>query len=125
MNEMTPSDAQEPCMNAQRTTEGNNETMEHNDQHTDDEYFDPHVSCDEAEQKMIAMMRALLRPDTAPECMYKKIRETLDHCCQEGDCGHHKRVITKLTARASKTAGAAVISQTTIVTEHWSDHKGQ
>lgn len=125
MSQQTPSDdrhAQESrAVVPQHTTGESDEVMEQNEQYSDDDYFDPDVSCDETERRMIAMMRALLRPDCAPECVYEKIRKTLDQCCEEGDCNCHKRVITKLTATTSNTATAAMISQTTIVTEHW-DH---
>lgn len=46
--------------------------------------FDPNTSCDEMERMMIAMMRSYLRPECAPECMYERIRKTLDQCCHGG-----------------------------------------
>lgn len=43
--------------------------------------FDPDTCCDERERALIMAMRAYLRPDVAPECLIRRLRETLDHCC--------------------------------------------
>ncbi len=32
---------------------------------------------------MIAAMKAYLRPEEAPECLYEKLKLTLDRCCGE------------------------------------------
>ncbi|WP_148401494.1 hypothetical protein [Bifidobacterium gallicum] len=40
-------------------------------------------SCDELEAMLIERMRTMLRPQTAPECLYERIRATLDRCCEE------------------------------------------
>ncbi|NEG90111.1 hypothetical protein [Bifidobacterium aerophilum] len=47
--------------------------------------FDPDTCCDEREKALIMAMRAYLRPDVAPECLMRRLRETLDHCCCDGD----------------------------------------
>lgn len=49
--------------------------------------FDPATCCDAHEQTMIAMMRHYLRPESAPECLYERLRVTLDRCC-EGEEQH-------------------------------------
>ena len=43
--------------------------------------FDPAICCDAHEQAMIAALRAYLRPDSAPECLMARLKETLDRCC--------------------------------------------
>jgi hypothetical protein len=43
--------------------------------------FDPRTCCDERERLMIEAMRAYLRPQQAPECLYERLRVTLDECC--------------------------------------------
>ncbi|KAB8289120.1 hypothetical protein DSM100688_0198 [Bifidobacterium ramosum] len=43
--------------------------------------FDPDTCCDARERALIMAMRAYLRPDVAPECLMRRLRETLDHCC--------------------------------------------
>ena len=45
--------------------------------------FDPDSCCDEREKALIAALRAYLRPAAAPECLLRRLRETLDHCCCE------------------------------------------
>ena len=44
--------------------------------------FDPAVCCDAHEQAMIAALRAYLRPESAPECLMARLKETLDRCCR-------------------------------------------
>lgn len=46
-----------------------------------DDCFRPETCCDELELQLIAALRAYLRPDVAPECLMRRLRETLDHCC--------------------------------------------
>lgn len=48
-----------------------------------DECFDPESCCDERERALIAALRAYLRPEQAPECLVRRLRATLDHCCDE------------------------------------------
>lgn len=48
----------------------------------DGEQFDE-CRCDERERMMIETMRAYLRPETAPACLYERLKVTLDRCCQE------------------------------------------
>ncbi|MEE1296476.1 MAG: hypothetical protein UHD09_06505 [Bifidobacterium sp.] len=48
-----------------------------------DDRFDPSTCCDPLEQVMIAAMRHVLRPEQAPECLYEKLRMTLDKCCDQ------------------------------------------
>ncbi|KFI73115.1 hypothetical protein BMIN_0839 [Bifidobacterium minimum] len=45
--------------------------------------FDPECSCDERERALIEMLRAYLRPTTAPECLLRRLRDTIDHCCHD------------------------------------------
>ncbi len=45
--------------------------------------FDPRSCCDARERELIEMLRSYLRPDVAPECLLRRLRETLDHCCDE------------------------------------------
>lgn len=47
--------------------------------------FDPDTCCDQYEQMMIHAMRAVLRPQEAPECLYEKLRSTLDRCCGQSE----------------------------------------
>ena len=47
--------------------------------------FDLDTCCDARERALIMAMRAYLRPDVAPECLMKRLRATLDHCCCEPD----------------------------------------
>ena len=47
--------------------------------------FDPETCCDERERALIEALRAYLRPEQAPECLLKRLRATLDHCCCEQD----------------------------------------
>ncbi|MBW3091957.1 hypothetical protein KIH79_03105 [Bifidobacterium sp. 82T10] len=50
-----------------------------------DACFDPNTCCDERERAIIMSLRAYLRPDVAPECLMRRLRETLDHCCCDQD----------------------------------------
>ncbi len=43
--------------------------------------FDPAASCDRQERIMIASLREYLRPNIAPECLIRRLNETLDRCC--------------------------------------------
>ncbi|MCH9274765.1 hypothetical protein JS533_000450 [Bifidobacterium amazonense] len=52
---------------------------------SDDACFDPNTCCDERERAIIMSLRAYLRPDVAPECLMRRLRETLDHCCCDPD----------------------------------------
>lgn len=52
------------------------------------ECFDPESCCDAQERALIAMMRAYLRPQAAPECLIERLHRTLDACCREEECGH-------------------------------------
>ncbi|MBT1162448.1 MULTISPECIES: hypothetical protein [Bifidobacterium] len=49
------------------------------------ECFDPATCCDARERALIEAMRAYLRPQVAPECLMRRLRETLDHCCCDTD----------------------------------------
>lgn len=51
----------------------------------DGDCFDPERCCDEYEREVIALMRNYLRPDQAPECLRRRLREMLDRCCGECD----------------------------------------
>ncbi|KAB8301827.1 hypothetical protein DSM100238_0146 [Bifidobacterium apri] len=53
------------------------------------ECFDPESCCDAQERALIAMMRAYLRPQAAPECLIERLHRTLDACCREEECEHH------------------------------------
>ena len=59
------------------------------------ECFDPSSCCDARDQVMIAAMKAYLRPQQAPECLYERLKMTLDKCCGE--------VITEHTVVTSHT----------------------
>lgn len=59
----------------------------------DQECFDPRTCCDERERLMIEAMRAYLRPQQAPECLYERLRVTLDECC--GSAIIHHTVIRR------------------------------
>lgn len=48
--------------------------------------FDPD-RCDARERALIMAMRAYLRPQVAPECLMRRLRETLDHCCRDSRHG--------------------------------------
>ncbi len=61
--------------------EPNNEAVEGAEDAHSADCFDPDTCCDRYEQMMIRAMRAVLRPDEAPECLYEKLRMTLDACC--------------------------------------------
>lgn len=52
------------------------------------ECFDPESCCDAQERALIAMMRAYLRPQAAPECLIERLHRTLDACCREEECRH-------------------------------------
>ncbi|WP_300768177.1 hypothetical protein [uncultured Bifidobacterium sp.] len=45
--------------------------------------FDPECSCDGRERAVIEMLRAYLRPQVAPDCLLRRLHETIDHCCHE------------------------------------------
>ncbi|WEV63559.1 hypothetical protein [Bifidobacterium sp. ESL0732] len=49
----------------------------------DDECFNPESCCDASEKALIAELRGLLRPATAPQCLFAKLEATLDRCCLE------------------------------------------
>ena len=59
----------------------------------DQECFDPRTCCDERERLMIEAMRAYLRPQQAPECLYERLRVTRDECC--GSAIIHHTVIRR------------------------------
>lgn len=62
------------------------------------ECFDPSTCCDEYERIMIEMMRAYLRPEQAPECLYERLRMTLDRCCcEDGAEGGVERTVIRHT----------------------------
>ncbi|WP_314686597.1 hypothetical protein [uncultured Bifidobacterium sp.] len=45
--------------------------------------FDPRSCCDARERELIEVLRSYLRPDVAPECLLRRLRETIDHCCDQ------------------------------------------
>lgn len=47
--------------------------------------FDPETCCGARERAMIAMLRAYLRPEVAPECLLAKLHATLDRCCYDDE----------------------------------------
>lgn len=58
-----------------------------NNRVSDDECFNPESCCDAREKAVIAELRELLRPTSAPECLIAKLEATLDRCCLEESCG--------------------------------------
>lgn len=48
--------------------------------------FDPRSCCDARERELIEALRSYLRPEAAPECLLRRLRETIDHCCDEEEC---------------------------------------
>lgn len=46
-----------------------------------DDHFDPASCCDRQERAMIALLHDYLRPAIAPECLIRRLNETLDRCC--------------------------------------------
>lgn len=66
-----------------RTADGVMHTDVHITEVNADECFDPESCCDEREKAWIAVLRAYLRPEQAPECLKQRLRATLDHCCDE------------------------------------------
>lgn len=65
-------------------TESTNEERNLQDQ----DCFDPRISCDASEQYIIEAMRAILRPDRAPACLYERLKLTLDACCGQVSAEH-------------------------------------
>ena len=80
------------------------------------ECFDPESCCDAQERALIAMMRAYLRPQAAPECLIERLHRTLDACCREEEC-EHRETHTDIPAgdsaqrpdAAHQTGGAVVV----------------
>ena len=75
---------------SEEMTTANHEAADAQDQ----ECFDPRTCCDERERLMIEAMRAYLRPQQAPECLYERLRVTLDECCGSAIIHHaviHRR----------------------------------
>lgn len=61
-----------PCCNTGRRDSSRHET---------EECFDPSTCCSAREQRMIAALRAYLRPDQAPDCLTIRLRACLDPFC--------------------------------------------
>lgn len=88
----------------------------HSMPHDDHECFNPDSCCDAQERALIAMMRAYLRPQTAPECLFERLHRTLDACCREEECEHgetHTDIPAGDSAQrpdaAHQTGGAVVV----------------
>lgn len=76
---------------------GNDEMNDANKEASGGDCFDPDTCCDHYEQMMIRAMRAVLRPEEAPECLYEKLRMTLDACCGHAHVTH--TVVTHTVVR--------------------------
>ncbi|MCI1832541.1 MAG: hypothetical protein LKI88_00170 [Bifidobacterium sp.] len=49
--------------------------------------FDPDSCCDDVEKALIASLRAYLRPQVAPRCLFTRLEATLDKCCLREERG--------------------------------------
>lgn len=68
--------------------------------------FDPESCCDARERALIAMMRAYLRPQVAPECLINRLRHTLDKCCHEEEIEHEHALAEAASGAPGKVNAA-------------------